>query len=242
MPLVINNELLKGELNQHLSKKNKVLSDVRLTERVLLEACPYIEERLCDPKYLKQFTWLGKQAFYNDEPGGVKETRGAFYSTGNVGNHLIKQFRVTVNVGTAGYGGFVIHNDKTVYGREGHSYNLFDLLYNGFSSYMQPEPMRKYKRISTEELWQMNWQQRRAWKHGQRMFQQPPMTFYYRYASRWFYNKTKREGMSSSLNTKFKRYIYGAIEYGIQMAIQNIIESGEGTETMKRVWEDIHGR
>jgi hypothetical protein len=43
MPLVINTEKLKGELNDYFRTKKRALADVRLTRQVLLEACPVIE-------------------------------------------------------------------------------------------------------------------------------------------------------------------------------------------------------
>ena len=87
MPLEINNQALKKELNEYLSTKKRALADVRLTRRVLSEACPLIEKRLGDPKYLRGFTHKGKQAFYNDESGYMRahsyqEARNHFKSMG----------------------------------------------------------------------------------------------------------------------------------------------------------------
>lgn len=232
MPLVINNEALIGELNELLSEKNRPLSDVRLTERVLLEACPIIEKRLSDPRYLRLWTWNGKQAFFDDEPGGVKDIRGL----ASKGDHLKDQFHAMPNIGSGGYGGFVLYNDKDVYSRRG-KFNLFDLLWYGFSSYTVPKPEKKYRRLTLTEINQMSWAQRREWRRGTTIYTETPMTFYYRYASQWFYKRTKRGGFTPSLHDKFKQYIIGAVEYGLKMAIKNIVEGGEGSEAMKRIWE-----
>jgi hypothetical protein len=95
MAIIINYSSLKGELNELLSKKTRAMpfADDRITEDILLDAAPIIEERLGDPQYLKLWTWNGKQAFYDDERGGVKETRGGFTSRG-YGDHLKNQFHV----------------------------------------------------------------------------------------------------------------------------------------------------
>jgi hypothetical protein len=233
MPLVIDAESLRGELDRAASHKTKALSGVRLTEKVLLEAAPIIEHRLGDSRYLRQWTWNGKQAFFDDEPGGVKDIR----SFSNKSNHLAFQFHVTPNVQASGYGGFVLHNDKEVSSRHG-KFNLFDLLWYGFGPYIGPTPVKKFNRLSLTEINQMNWKQRRAWRTGTTFYLEPPMTFYYRYAGKWFYKRTKRGGFTPSLHDKFKQYIVGAIAYGIQNSIKNIIDSGEGSATMKRIWEE----
>ena len=233
MPLVINSESLKGELNDRFSRKMRPLSEVRLTESVLLEACPIIEQTLGDPKYLRQWSWNGKQAFFDDEPGGVKDIRGLR----STGDHLAFQFHAMPNMGAGGYGGFVLYNDKEVNSRHG-KFNLFDLLWHGFGSYIGPEPKKIYRKLSLTEINQMSWAQRRAWRRGTTLYRETPMTFYYRYAGKWFYKRTKRGGFTPSLHDKFKQYIFGAIEFGIQSAIKNIIDSGEGSAAMKRIWEE----
>jgi hypothetical protein len=237
MPLVINSEKLRGELNNYFRWSRQPLSDVRLTERILLEACPIIEERLANSKYLKQFTWNGKQAFYDDEPFGKREIR----TKGAESQHMVMQFHVTPNVGAKGYGGFVIHNDKEVYSSHG-KFNLFDLLWYGFGPYIGPDPYKKFERLSYTEIAQMGWRRRKKWVHGTTIYHETPMNFYYRYAGKWFYNRTKRGGFTPSLHDKFKEYIMGAVEYGIEMAVKNIIESGEGTDAMKTIWNDVRGR
>jgi len=65
------------------------------------------------------------------------------------------------------------------------------------------------------------------------------MTFYWRYKSSWFYNVSRREGINDSLHSKFKEYILQAILYGIERAIENIVDRGEGTEEMKSTLEAV---
>ena len=223
---------MKGDLNELLSKKMRTMpfADDRITEDILLDAAPIIEARLGDPRYLKQWTWNGKQAFYDDEPGGVKETRGGFMSRG-YGNHLKNQFHVRSSVSKGIWQGIELTNDKEVRSSKG-KFNLFELLWHGFGPYNAGEPRWEREWKSMTELNQMNWKQRRSWEQGKLVYAERPMNFYYRYASRWFYKKTKREGFTPSLHSKFKQYIMGAVEYGIQMSIKNMIER-KGDEVMR---------
>jgi hypothetical protein len=243
MPLVFDNEKLKGELNTYFRDRGRALSDVRLTERVLAEACPIIEKRLGDPTYLRQWTHRGKQAFYNDEPGGIGETMGIFSSGLRAGDHMVNQFHVAPVLSAGGYGGFEITNDKNIYSKKYGKMNLFDLLWKGFGAYTAPS-YKKFERLDYRYVMWLSQQSkssrlRKKWKTGITMYTEPPMTFYYRYASKWFYKLKSRKGMDTGLKDKFHMYVMGAIEYGLDIAIKNIVESGEGDYAMNKFLGDI---
>ena len=218
--------------------KKRALADVRLTQQVLSEACPLIEKRLGDPVYLRNFSHMGKQAFYNDEPGGDKEIRGIF-STGQVtGDHLANQFHVIPHVAAGGFGSFEIKNSKYIYSKRYGKINLFDWLWKGFGPYTQTSE-RKYYKIGPGEYKSMSRADKRRWKQGRVMYTENPMTFYYRYASKWFYSMHKRGGMDEGLVTKFHNYVFGAVEWGIEKAIENILESGKGNAAMKTIMDEV---
>lgn len=238
MPLIINTEKLKGELNEHLSTKKRALADVRLTKRVLSEACPLIEKKLGDPNYLRNFSHMGKQAFYDDEPFGDKETRGLFATGQRVGDHMVNQFKVVPHVAAGGYGSFEIINNKSIYSKKWGRINLFDWLWNGFGPYTSTV-VKVYERLSQTEIWQRSWAQRRSWRRGTTFYATKPMTFYYRYGSKFFYNLRSRRGMDPGLVDKFHNYVFGAVEWGMEEAIKNILETEEGNDRMKQVYEEL---
>jgi hypothetical protein len=227
MPLEINNQALKNELNEYLSTKKRALADVRLTRRVLSEACPLIEKRLGDPKYLRNFTHKGKQAFYNDEPEGTRELRGLFATGQRAGDHMVNQFHVLSHVAAGGFGSFEIKNDKHIFSKRYGKINLFDWLWGGFGPYTGTTEPRSVPMRRTL---------------GRRMtnYTEKPMTFYYRYAGKWFYKLKSRRGMESGLVTKFHNYIFGAVEYGIEKALENIVKSEYGgSREMNRIWDEL---
>jgi hypothetical protein len=238
MPLIINTEKLKGELNEHFRTKKRALADVRLTRQVLSEACPIIERRLGDPNYLRQFTHMGKQAFYNDEPGGQKELIGLFSTGQRKGDHMVNQFKVIPHVAAGGYGSFEITNSKVVYSRRYGKINLFEWLWKGFGPWVA-KTTTVHMRLSQSAIWQRSWAQRRSWRRGYTFYNENPMTFYYRYGGKWFYKLRSRRGMDEGLVDKFHNYVFGAIEYGIEKAIRNIVESGAGPATMKKILEEL---
>jgi len=222
MPLFIDNEHLTNEIETVYVGHKKVLTGVRFTSQVLEGACPLIEERLSDPRYLDQFQWNNKQAFYNDEPGGIKET------TKTRGDHMVDHFFAVPEVAAGGWGAIHLGNTKEVHSSRG-TWNLFDeLLFPGFGAYAIPtQSVRMEKGANKKENYMKNI-----------VVNVRPMNFYYRYKGQFFYNASKRGGFTDSLHSKFKEYIYGAILYGIENSLQNIIESGGGTERMKGVLED----
>lgn len=191
-------------------------------EEIFREACSLIEETLADMQFLNRYEWEGKQAFYNDEPGGEKET----YAQRLSANHLKDSFSVR-------YDGrnFLISNPKMVESSQG-SYNLFeDLLWPSFGPYFVPQNIRRKRKVSPEMEAYLT-----RTKKGMRQFmaQQEAstfvgnlMTFYNRYKGKWFYNMKSRGGMDSGLHDKFKTYIYDAIERGIDKSMQSIIEEEE---------------
>ena len=227
MPLEINNYALQRELNEYFSNKKRALADVRLTRRVLSEACPLIEKRLGDPKYLRNFTHKGRQSFYNDEPGGAKELRGLFATGQRTGDHMVNQFHVIPHVRAGGFGSFDITNDKNIFSKRYGKINLFDWLWGGFGPYTGPTEAR------TVAI-------RRTLGRGMTNYTEKPMTFYYRYASKWFYKLKSRRGMDEGLVDKFHNYVFGAVEYGIESAIKKILESDAGgNREMIRVWGEL---
>ena len=64
------------------------------------------------------------------------------------------------------------------------------------------------------------------------------MSFYNRYAGKWFYNKTFRRGIRNALVTSFKEYILLCVENGIRKGIQEMLDEG----ILKTEITDIHVR
>ena len=118
-------------VTSHLGGFDLEYSNLDTKERlqILQEACPLIEKKLADMKYLSEFTWDGKQAFYNDEPGGGSNKIYAYQ-----GEHLKDGFSVILDAGASN---FIITNDKMVYSSKG-KFNLFELLWNKFAAYRVP--------------------------------------------------------------------------------------------------------
>jgi hypothetical protein len=215
--------MLMSEIEKVYVGHKKQLAGTRLSAKVLEEACPIIERRLSDPDYLNDFTWDGKQAFYNDEPGGKKEIKGMG------GYHLVDNFSAVPETGAGGWGRIHISNPKEVTSRRG-KWNLFDdLMYPGWGAYSIPD---KPQNMITDKHKLSNY-------NRDTEVLVKPMTFYWRYKSSWFYNVSRREGINDSLHSKFKEYILQAILYGIERAIENIVDRGEGTEEMKSTLEAV---
>ena len=182
---------------------------------MLNSACPIIEHRLSDMAYLGQFTWWGKQAFFDDETNPQLD----------IGDHLKDDFTVTYD-GTA----FLISNSKTVTGASGKPINLFeDLLYPGFGEYHVPTTkLSKMRGIMGEERYAYETRTKKQRKSFERkLFKGNLMTYYYRYAGVWFYNQSKRGGMNTSLVSKFHDYIDGAIRYGVEKALKSKVGEDE---------------
>jgi hypothetical protein len=225
MPLIIDHQMLMREIENVYVGHKKRLAGTRLSAKVIEEACPFIEQRLADPDYLNDFTWDGKPAFYNDEPGGTKEIKGMG------GYHLVDNFSAVPETGAGGWGRIHLSNPKEVTSRRG-KWNLFDdLMYPGWGAYSIPDKPQKMLRGSHKRESFLTVQQQ--------MIDIKPMTFYYRYKSAWFYNVSRREGINDSLHSKFKEYILQAILYGIEKAIEGIVERGEGSEEMKSILEAV---
>jgi len=223
MPLIIDHAMLIREIEKVYVGNKSRLAGTRLSAKVLEEACPIIERRLSDPDYLNDFTWDGKQAFYNDEPGGTKEIKGMG------GYHLVDNFSAVPETGAGGWGRIHISNPKEVTSRRGKR-NLFDdLMYPSWGAYSIPD---KPQNMITDKHKLSNY-------NRDTEVLVKPMTFYWRYKSSWFYNVSRREGINDSLHSKFKEYILQAILYGIERAIENIVDRGEGTEEMKSTLEAV---
>lgn len=223
MPLIIDHQMLMREIENVYVGHKKRLAGTRLSAKVIEEACPFIEQRLADPDYLNDFTWNGKPAFYNDEPGGTKEIKGMG------GYHLVDNFSAVPETGAGGWGRILLSNPKEVTSRRG-KWNLFDdLMWPGWGAYSIPD---RPERMITDKHKLSNY-------NRDTEVLVKPMTFYWRYKSTWFYNVSRREGINDSLHSKFKEYILQAILYGIEKAIENIVDRGEGSEEMKSTLEAV---
>jgi hypothetical protein len=197
----------------HLGGFDLEYSQLEETERlkILEDSCDIIEKKLADMKYLSEFTWAGKQAFYNDESNESWSFKAAAPDY-----HLADNFTVWL---TEGATNFEITNSKEVYSSKG-KYNLFELLWYGFGpwrankTYHMIDPIKKAYYMRTKKMrtkmWAMN---------GPMIEADVRISFYYRYASQWFYKLTERKGMDSSLVTKFHTYIDRAISRSIEEAI-----------------------
>ena len=181
-------------------------------EKVLELACTKIENKLSDMKYMAEFTWNGKQAFYNDEL--FDGTKNTFNTTGE---HLKDEFYVSLDATSSN---FLISNPKMVYSSKG-AYNLFDLLWGGFGAYHSPRVnmsgMSYQEQAYLKKFGVMSPAMQKMYGESNRI------SFYYRYAGKSFYNVTDRGPMSSSLVNKFQSYIEMAIGRGLKEAIQSII-------------------
>jgi len=176
-------------------------------DTIMTAACPIIQRRLSDMRYLKGFTRNGVQLFYND--AGAEE--GSPYG----GDHLKDSFNVEFD-GTS----FLISNPKTVYGRNG-AYNLFeDLLMGPSKEYRVPTMNRSLMRAQMGE--ERYAYETRTKKQNRRLERSLVtgnlMTFYYRFDSKMCWKRNKRRGYYEEVMTKFRSYIDGAIRYGVEMA------------------------
>ena len=176
-------------------------------DTIMTAACPLIERRLSDMRYLKGFTRNGVQLFYNDS--GAEE--GSPYGA----SHLKDAFNVEFD-GTS----FLISNPKTVYGRNG-AYNLFeDLLMGTSKEYRVPTMNRSLMRAQMGE--ERYAYETRTKKQNRRLERSLVtgnlMTFYYRFDSKMCWKRNKRRGYYEEVMTKFRSYIDGAIRYGVEMA------------------------
>jgi hypothetical protein len=151
---------------------------------------------------------------------------------------MVNQFHVIPNVAPGGHGSFEITNDKVVYSRRYGKINLFEWLWKGFGPWVA-KTKTTHERLSQDEIFQRSWSQRRSWRRGQTLYLENPMTFYYRYGGVWFYKLRSRRGMDEGLVDKFHNYVFGAIEYGIESAITNIVKSGKGPAAMKKILEGL---
>ena len=177
-------------------------------DTIMTAACPLIERRLSDMRYLKGFTRNGVQLFYNDYSGAEE---GSPYG----GDHLKDSFNVEFD-GTS----FLISNPKTVYGRNG-VYNLFeDLLMGTSKEYRVPTMNRSLMRAQMGE--ERYAYETRIKKQNRRLERSLVtgnlMTFYYRFDSKMCWKRNKRRGYYEEVMTKFRSYIDGAIRYGVEMA------------------------
>ena len=186
-------------------------TDYRQQEKddIMDKACGPIESRLADMEYLSTYTWFGSIAFYNDDPGGQRSDSGY---------HLKDYFTVRYD-GTS----FQISNSKSVIGASGKPINLFEqLLYPRFGAYRVPTTNRsKMRGIMGEERYAYETRTKKQSKAvEQKLYQGNLMTFYYRYHGMWYYNRSKRAGMNTSLHSKFLEYIDGAIRWGVENALK----------------------
>jgi hypothetical protein len=189
------------------------LMDESERTRIFEEACPFIERKLADMRYLKEFSWQGKQAFYNDDTGNADSTASL--------DHLKDSFKVSTN----GIN-FFIWNDREVHSSKG-SYNLFELLWKGFGAYRVPRTSTKLSNEQIAYYMRTKKMTRELTKFGG-LWNQPAgntMTFYNRYWGKWYYKMQERKGMSEGLVTKFHSYIEGAIEVGVQESMKSLVSA-----------------
>lgn len=182
--------------------------------KILQDACKIIEGKLADMKYLTEFMWGGKQAFYNDEPGGGSGKLYAYQ-----GDHLKDGFSVALDAGSKN---FLIENSKEVYSSK-YKFNLFELLWDGFGPYRVPTRISHSNEEQTAYYMRTKKMQKKFYSVGGPFIKTDNanlMTFYYRYQSQWYYNIEERRGMAPSLNTKFREYINRAVSRGIDEAIE----------------------
>ena len=173
-------------------------------DQILIKACTNIEELLGNMNYLKEFSWMGMQAFYTGEKGA-----------------LCDSFYVSLD---AGGNNFLISNQKTV-SSSVRDYNLFeDLLWYGFGPYTAPS----FTKHSTEEEdAYYNRTKKMQREFGMLFHSTRGMTFYNRYAGRKFWNLKHRRGMDPSLVNQFHRYIYTAINRGVLEAMKSVMSQDE---------------
>jgi hypothetical protein len=233
MPTSIFAQKFMDAINDRYSRNSQMwqIEAEPIMRRVYEEACPLIEKRLASYEHLRKYDWVGKQAFYDDERGGIKEIRGGIRSKG-YGDHLKDQFIVTTDT----EGGFDITNTKTVSSSKG-TYNLFELLWHGWGRYNVKQPMGGMTSSQLKRLASMSREEKEAYVMS--MGYDSPMHYYYRYAGSWFYNAKSRGGFTPSLHDKFKRYVYDAVDWGVEQAMKNIMERGDDTKAMKEIMESM---
>ena len=175
-------------------------------------------------KYLGEYEWEGIQAFYND-----KSDESWSFSRPAPGDHLSDQFMVWLDAGARN---FEIANSKTVYSSKG-KYNLFELLWYGFGPW---RASMTYHKIDKEDkaYYMRTKKMRRKMRamNGPMVEADTRISFYYRYAGRWFYKLHERKGMASGLISKFHTYITRAISRGIEEAIE--LNTSEDVYTLMR--------
>jgi hypothetical protein len=177
-------------------------------DSIMSAACPLIEQRLSDMRYLKGFSRNGVQLFYNDYSGAEE---GSPYGA----SHLKDSFQVEFD-GTS----FLISNPKTVYGNHG-VYNLFEDLLMGVSKeYRVPTMNRSLMRARMgEERYAYETRTKKQNRRLERsLITGNLMTFYYRFDSKMCWKRNKRRGYYEEVMNKFRAYIDGAIRYGVEMS------------------------
>lgn len=226
MPVTFSPLKFMSAINQRYSH-HRELEGQHVLSKIFEEAAPLIEKRLASPEHLKQYTWLGKQAFYDDERAGMKEIRGGMLSPG-YGDHLKDQFIVIPHESGEG---FEITNTKTVRSSLG-KYNLFELLWHGWGAYRIPPPVVSSLFKGKQKGAPLN-------KDVGKYYFIKPMTYYYRYAGSWFYNAKSRAGFTPSLHDKFKQYVMDAVDWGVEHAIKNMLERGDGSDEIRKIFEGM---
>lgn len=186
--------------------------------KILEDACGIAEKKLADMKYLSEFSWGGKQAFYNDE----SEESWSFKAPAS-DYHLSDNFMVWLDAGARN---FEISNSKEVYSSQ-NRYNLFELLWDGFGPWRAN--MTYYKLSKESKAYYMRTKKMRTKMramNGPMVEADTRISFYYRYEGRWFYKMHERRGMDPSLVSKFRLYIDRALSRSIEEAIElNTTES-----------------
>lgn len=192
---------------------------------ILQDACSKIENKLADMRYLREFSWMGQQAFYNDMPGGHKEKGpdpAYRYKGGVFADHMKDQFYISLDATAEN---FLISNAKEVHSSK-KSFNLFELIWYKFGPYSVP------KKLHATSIEQVLWYKRTK-AMEKKMYRELDtstdykMNFYNRYFGRRYYQMTERRGMDSSLHDKFKLYIHTAFSRGLDDAIEEGLEINE---------------
>lgn len=205
---------------------------------ILAYAVPYINSNLSSVDFLTAHVSRvnGKLPFYDTETEKID-----FRRSGNV--HLKDSWRIEVS-GTADNTGMVyLSNSKRT--KDG-AWNVADLIWNGTRPYFISVPtiysdviVSAVPGVGQTQFPQLKqWRKYRAPEPLQRGHHTKGMSYFYRYAGKWFYNQNHRGGIRDSLVTSFREFILLCIENGIRKAIEMMTKEGI---LLSRI-EDVHVR
>lgn len=181
-----------------------IMDDKDIEEKIIQNACHLIEERLASMQNLRAYTYKGKQAFYDDREFNTYHLKDAFFVEYDGQN-------------------FDITNNKVVFGANGSSYNLFEMLWEGFGPYRVPTPTHHIAQKQPELFAYMTRTKKMESKLKFMNLSGKPMRYYYRYGGIMIKYALTRKGMSGELVNKFQVYIEDAIRQGVEDSVKEII-------------------